>query len=512
MIDGKHITITVLKDLRPLVKDFSFTISDGEKIGLIGEEGNGKSTLLKALYDPSLIEGYAQLDGSIVCSKGRKAYLSQFAFDEIIEGSVYSYLSANSDLNKMEWEEIDSWCRKLNLDSELLYSERNYSSLSGGERMKLKLFAILASKPTFLFLDEPTNDLDEESRRALASVISSYPYTVIFVTHDVELLRRCATGLIHLEIANKKTEPKAETIHDPYDVYLEKRQNSLEKQNELALNQRRQKEIRDRKYQRLYQNVRTQLENTNSRDPITGRLLKKKMKAVKAMGARFEKEDEKMVKIPHPEREMGLTLWKERPANEGNLLLELEIPEFKVGEKVLAHNLRFAIHYGERICIIGNNGVGKSTFLDLLWSKLKSHRDLKPLYMTQDYTRFFDSEESAVEFVSSHSSLKEDKEKARDYLGAAGLVYTEMERPSKELSGGEKAKAFFAKMAYEQNRLILMDEPNRNVSPLQLPFLVRMISEYEGTMIYVTHDKECMASADKVIKLAESVFIEVDEL
>lgn len=495
MISVKNLALTLKKDLRVIIDDFTFAIQDGEKAAIIGEEGNGKSTLLKALYDPKLIAAYAELAGSIAKSDGSKAYLPQNGIPFGRTESVYGFLSRVCALNDRDWPTIQETAMALGLETELLYAEEPMASLSGGEKIKVMLFALLVERPAFLFLDEPTNDLDASSRLALANAIGATTATVVFVSHDEELLESCADCIIHLSLEHKKTQPHADIAHLPYEEFAERRKQSLARQSLLAGEEKRAKETRDTKYRRLYQNVQNQLEATNSHNPEAGRKLKKKMHVLKAMGKRYAKEDESMVQTPHPEEELTLRLSQEVPADSGSRLLEINIPVLTAGDKKLSESIDLVVKAGERIAIVGDNGIGKTTLLNRIWEAARRKAELKPSYMTQDYERMFRPGQTATDFVCDSSPLKEERERARAYLGWTGFLFSEMTALSAGLSGGQKAKAFFAKLAYRDSHLILMDEPTRNISPLQLPPVRHMLKDFKGTLIFVTHDKALVEAA-----------------
>lgn len=156
----KDLNIYIKKDLRKLIENFSFSMEEGDKLAIIGEEGNGKSTLLKAIFNREMIESYADFDGEINKSKEVIAYLSQEANKEELEKTMTEYL-----LSKVDYDDIDyNLAYRLNdefeLEDHLFDNSKTLESLSGGERVKFMLLCELLKNPTILLLDEPSNDLD----------------------------------------------------------------------------------------------------------------------------------------------------------------------------------------------------------------------------------------------------------------------------------------------------------------------------------------------------------------
>ena len=159
MIQARNISITIDRDVKTIVENFSFTVPDGAKVALIGEEGNGKSTILKWLYDPALVEGYATVTGTASVS-GTKGYLSQELPESERTLSVYEYLTAHCRENGFSPKTLSRAMKDVRLPYDLAYSDQRMGTLSGGERVKLGLATLLINDCDVLLLDEPSNDLD----------------------------------------------------------------------------------------------------------------------------------------------------------------------------------------------------------------------------------------------------------------------------------------------------------------------------------------------------------------
>ena len=219
--------------------------------------------------------------------------------------------------------------KTLGIPTELLYSSQRMATLSGGEKIKVQLAAILISGPTILLLDEPSNDIDIETLEWLEEFIAERKDGVLFVSHDETLIERTANRVIHIEQLNHKTLPRHTVANIPYREYVETRLRGFEIQESQAKMERRHQRIAEEKWRKIYQRVEHE-QNTISRgDPSTGRLLKKKMHAVKSQGRRLEKQRESMTDEPQFEREINLMFDYEPEIHSGKQILDLNLPGVK---------------------------------------------------------------------------------------------------------------------------------------------------------------------------------------
>ena len=180
MLQINALTITHRKDLRTIIRDFSIVLNPGDKAVLVGEEGNGKSTLLKWIYDPGLIEDYADAEGIRATQGELLGYLPQELSEEDKNKTVYQYfaeLQAFQSANPADLYRISS---ELGFRDELFYSSQTMSSLSGGERVKLQMAGLLLAAPDILLLDEPSNDIDIETLEWLEKLINKFSGGVLF--------------------------------------------------------------------------------------------------------------------------------------------------------------------------------------------------------------------------------------------------------------------------------------------------------------------------------------------
>ena len=301
MLQIRHLTVTHRQDLRTILDDFSFILRKGDKAAVIGEEGNGKSTLLKLIYREDLVRGYAEYTGDIIKGNARFGYLAQELAPEQNGQSVAAFFSGNPAFLSRPPREICGIAARLGLNSGFFGSGQTVGTLSGGEKVKLQLAAILMEEPDALLLDEPSNDLDIEALEWLEWFIRSCSVPVMFISHDETLLENTANVIIHLEQVRRKTRPRYTVGRMSYRQYVDGRLSMLSHQEQIARKERSEYERQQEKFRRIQSKVEHQLETITRADPHGAHMLKKKMKAVKSMGRRFEREHETMTPVPDAE-------------------------------------------------------------------------------------------------------------------------------------------------------------------------------------------------------------------
>lgn len=493
MLQIKKVSITHKKDLRTIIQDFSCVFNDGDKAVIIGEEGNGKSTLLKWIYDPELIESYASGEGERIINKERLGYLPQELPAEDAEKTVYEYFCQEALFWDQSPKELYQLSRSFHVPEDFFYSEQVMNTLSGGEKIKVQMMRLMMASPTVLLLDEPSNDIDMQTLEWLERMILEWPYIVIYISHDEALIEKTANKVIHAEQIRRKTQSRYTIANMPYLQYIGERQNLFTRQENLALNERREKKIRDEKIRRIEQSVASKLDNISKAERDgPGRLLKKKMKAVKSMEKRFAREDEDMTQMPEQESAIFFKLG-DKSAEIPSRKIILDYAQDKLfsadGGKTLAENISLQVRGAEKICIVGKNGVGKTTLLRKIAEILMAREDICTEYMPQNYEEMLDMKISPVEFLNISGDKQEDT-KIRTFLGALKYTADEMNHPIAELSGGQKAKVLLLKMSMSGANVLILDEPTRNFSPLSGPVIRRMLSEFPGAIISISHDRK----------------------
>ncbi|MCI2068047.1 MAG: ATP-binding cassette domain-containing protein [Bacilli bacterium] len=506
MLRLQNVTIIKKDGERPLIKDFSFTLEKGDKAAVIGEEGDGKSTLLKFIYDSKLLDSYCTYQGEVI-KQGRIGYLSQNLEEGFSSLTMEDYflkkdLQSEKDLSIYnDFKRIQECLSRVKLSPELLFSYQPLSSLSGGEKVKMRMAKLLYLNPDILLLDEPTNDLDLSSLKWMEEFILSCQLPLLFVSHDEMLLSKTANRIIHLEQVNKKQEAKITVCSLDYLSYIEKRFHLIEKQNQVAQEENKQYEEKKERFLHVYDSVRYQQANLpKAGSDSAGRLLKKKMKALLSQRSRLEKESEELTKEADVEEAINLKFPTETKLKKGTLITSLDLKELKVQDRVLSNDIFLKAYTGDKIVIIGDNGVGKTTLLKTIYERLKDRKDLKVGYMPQNYEDKMDYHLLPLDFICP-SRKKEDRLKAGEFLGALRFSSEEMLSPLSYLSSGQRGKLFLAKFILEEDDFLLLDEPTRNFSPLSNPMIRKALNSFKGGFIAISHDRMFISSLGKDVYL-----------
>ena len=492
MLQLNNVDIHLVSNGRALLRGLSFTLNSSDKAVIIGEEGNGKSTLLKLIYDPELIEGHAEWSGSISRGDHRIGYLPQDMAVSDRSLPIYMYMEQRAGLSQREPKQVASICAKLGLPAQLLWDDRPAGTLSGGEKVKLQLAAILLNEPDTLLLDEPTNDIDIETLEWLEGFINSFPGGVLFVSHDETLIENTANMVIHIEHVHHKKVARHTVARLPYREYISRRAGMMEHQEQVARKEADEQRKKEERWREIYEKVDRDQRNNSRQDPSMGRLLKKKMHAVMSQGRRIEKERENLTELPVTEWQIFLDLPEvDMPPRKEILRFELPVLTSPDGS-VLAENISLSVNAADHIGIIGRNGAGKTTLLRLIERELSGRNDIKSFYMPQNYEELLAGYSTPVDFLAP-SGEKEAVTAARTYLGSVRYTADEAEQPISRLSGGQKAKLIFVKLALEGYNVLLLDEPTRNFSPLSAPVIRGILKSFGGCIISVTHDRKYLA-------------------
>lgn len=461
MLQIKNLTITHRKDLRVILEDFHLTLNSGDKAVIIGEEGNGKSTLIKWIYEPDMAEEYTECTGERICTKERLGYLPQEFPDTERFKTVYEYFSQSDFFYNKTPKELSVMAKQFRVEEGFFYSDQKMGSLSGGEKMKAALMRIFMEEPTVLLLDEPSNDMDIDTLKLLEEIILSWKGIVLYISHDETLIENTANMIIHIEQIARKTKCRYTVMRVPYREYVEQRLKGFEKQKKEAINERSEKKKRDEKYRRVVQSVE------HAQNVIT----------------------------------------RQNPA--GKTVIEYSLDKLWTpdGSRILAQNIFLRIRGEEKICIIGSNGSGKTTLLKKISEELLQRKDIHAEYMPQNYEEILELEKTPVDFLDT-TGYQEDRTKIRTYLGSLKYTASEMEHPVRELSGGQKAKVLLLKLSLSKANVLILDEPTRNFSPLSGPVIRQMLKEFRGAVISISHDRKYIDEVcDKVYRMTEAGLI-----
>lgn len=479
MIEVKNFSIKVKN--KYLIENLTFSLTNGDKMAIIGEEGNGKSTLLKAILG---LAEYAEASGNICLKGNRVGYLEQSLVKEEIKGKVYDFLFQDENEYYEKVSSLYQYLEIFQLNPKIL--KQSIKELSGGESVKIRLLKLLIKDYDVLFLDEPTNDLDIETLEWLENFINSTQKPIIYISHDETLLAKTATIILHIEQIKKKAECRHTLLKIDYETYVQNRLHSIEKQTQISRCEKRKCQQEQEKLTKIMQRVEYQQNTISRKDPHGAKVLKKKMHSLKSQEKKLNNKN--ITELPTIEESIFFCFEKvEIPKMKQ--ILSLDIPKLKAAETILARNIKLDIIGNSHICIIGKNGIGKSTLIKQIYEKLKDRKDIKLGYMPQNYGDILNEEEEVLHFLEPNG-VKEDLTRARMYLGNMNFTKEEMAGKVKALSNGTKAKLFLTKLVLEQCNVLLLDEVTRNISPLSNPVIRKALKEYQGTIISVSHDRK----------------------
>jgi ATP-binding cassette subfamily F protein uup len=470
-----------------LLDGVTVAISAGEKVGLVGRNGCGKTSLLKILANENQADS-----GETSARRGlRVGYLPQeFELDPAL--SVYDNIAAgaadvatavtryeNGDGSESELadlltliEHTDGW----NLDARIkslsnaLFTpplESETGPLSGGEKRRVALCSALASQPDLLLLDEPTNHLDSESIRWLEDFLKTYTGAVIFVTHDRYFLNVIATRIIEI------SDGKAYSHPGNYTAFLE----SKAARQEIAENteKKRQKFLKDElKWVKAGVKART----TKSRSRLD---------------AFYEVKDQDA-----PVREGEIDLLIPPPPRLGNTIVDLEDVSITLGDRTLFRSMNLSLEEGQCTGIVGKNGVGKSTLLKICLQQLEPTsgkailgKQVKINYIDQSRMQL-DGTGSLLDEISDGNEKIEFGDEilgARAYLRRFLFSDERINERVDLLSGGERARLMLAKVLKTGGNLIVLDEPTNDLDLQSLRMLEEALAAFPGTILVVSHDR-----------------------
>ena len=482
MLEVSNLSIKIQD--RYLVKNLSLTLNKGDKLAIIGEEGNGKSTLLKGILG---ICKYAEVTGNINLKGNTIGYLAQSMSENELSKKAHDFLFKDDNDYYEKVNNLYKYLDAFNLSDKIL--EQKIGTLSGGEKVKIGLLKLLINEYDILFLDEPTNDLDLDSLECLEKFINNIDKPIMYVSHDETLLANTANMILHLEQIMKKKDCRNTLLKIDYDTYVTQRLKKIDKQTQIANFEKRTFNKQQEKLRKIMQKVEHQQNTISRKDPHGAQVLKKKMHTLKSQEKRLD--ETKITEIPDVEENINF-FFEDVSIPKTKNIISLDIPKLTIQDKLLSENIKLDIIGNTHLCIIGQNGVGKSTLIKLIYEKLKNREDIKVGYMPQTYDDIFANYDYALSFLCP-SGNKDDITKARMYLGNMKFTRDEMTSKIKDLSNGTKAKLFLIKLVLEKYNVLILDEPTRNVSPLSNPVIRKVLKEFKGTIISISHDRKYIA-------------------
>lgn len=505
---------------KQILKNINLTIDEKDRIGLIGINGCGKTTLLRILTEKELPDRSTEKDGIIsYAAKTSIGYLEQMSGldreNTVIEEmkAVFNHLNKtaermreleklmNSEHSEMQmiteeyaklssyYESNDGYNTDIKIKTVLNgmgFTEKEYdraiSGFSGGEKTRLAIAKLLLEEPNLLILDEPTNHLDFKTVLWLEDYLKDYKGALIIVSHDRYFLDKVVTSVCEIE------HGRLSRYKGNYTAFTRLKSDAVSRQQKEY--EAQQREI-------------AKLEDFIARNKVrasTANSAKSREKALE----RMDLIDKPVLAFNHAKIRFE---YKLQPPFD---ILNVKDADISVGSgnsrKVLAQNISFEIKRGEKLGIIGDNGIGKSTFLKVLQGliphegRIRWASNIKISYFEQESANL-DPHNTVIDELHRHYPLMTDLE-IRSLLGSVGITGENVFKETGVISGGERAKVCFALMMLEKGNVLILDEPTNHLDITAKEAIEEALAEYDGTIIFVSHDRYLLNRiADKILEI-----------
>ena len=482
---------------KEIFNDLNLSRSEHERIGLVGINGTGKSTLLKVIggLDEDFTADITHPNQYRIRYSSQKQDLNghMTVFEAVLSSDTptlriikkyeeavnrYALDQSDSNFNKMmeaqeEMDQKDAW--DYNAEIKTILSKlgihdttKKIVELSGGQQKRVVLAKTLIEQPDLLLLDEPTNHLDFESIRWLINYVKQYPHTVLFVTHDRYFLNEVSTRIIELDRGKLKTYP------GNYEDYI-----VMRAENELVEQKQQEKQKALYKQELAWMRAGAKARTTKQQARIN----------------RFN-QLESDVKTQHTQDKGELNLAYSRL---GKQVYELKNLSKSINNKVLFEDVTEIIQSGRRIGIVGPNGAGKTTLLNILSNEDQDYEGELKIGQTVKVAYFKQTEKTLDRDIRVIDYLREESEMAKEKDGTSISVTQLLERflfPSAthgkkvyKLSGGEQKRLYLLRLLVHKPNVLLLDEPTNDLDTETLTILEDYIDDFGGSVITVSHDR-----------------------
>ena len=517
MIDISLNNISISFGFKHVLEKFNLEVNTGEKIGLIGPNGCGKTTIFKIITKQE-IPNFGDVIIRKNCTIGM---LSQIPEKANFDYSVIEILNRNfldifemekklrnlesqmaSTLNETEMNKIlkkygvlqdkfinaggyeikskvDKICSGFSFDNTFIH--KKFNSLSGGEKTKVMFASLLLKEPDILLLDEPTNHLDIKTLEWLEDFLQSYKKTVIISSHDRYFLDKVTNKTVLIE------RGKAEIFFGNYSYYLEENERRIMKEFTEFKDQQKQINAMKAAIKKLQE---------------FGRLASPGGESFFKRAASIQKRLDKMEILNKPEEKKEIPLNFQMQKRSGKDVLKIEQLTAVIGNKVLLNKANLSIKFGEKICLMGENGSGKSTLIKLILKdygfddynteakitegNITIGTNIVLGYLPQEI-KFADETKTILETARNYYDGTETRLRASlaKFLFYGDNVYKKIEK----LSGGEKVRLKLFELIQKKANLLILDEPTNHIDIDTKEMLEDALKEYEGTLLFVSHDR-----------------------
>jgi len=488
-----------------VLEDISFEIQTGDRVGLLGRNGSGKTTIFKIISKLENHDG-----GSLSIRKGAAiGYLDQipeyprhYKVKDVLNEAFNNLLEVKEKLRGLEGEmanlqgekldkimkiygelqlvyengggyeieeKISKICTGLKINEE--FKERDFYTLSGGEKTTVILGKILLSGPDILLLDEPTNHLDIDSVEWLEEFLREYKGTVLIVSHDRYFLDAVVGKIVEIDGG------KSEIYHGNYSYYTAEKETRLNQQLEDYKSQQK-------KIKAMEEAIKRFKDWGNRGDNAS--MFKKAVNMQKRID-RMEKIDKPSVEKPNIELDFSTG------ARSGKDVIEVKGLKKGFDDKIILENLDFYVRYGEKVAILGKNGCGKSTLIKILLNEMNKDEGEVRIgsgvaigYLNQEI-EFNNKEKTILETFRDDYPVSEGQ--ARGLLARFLFYADDVFKKVKNLSGGEKVRLKLCQLMHQDINLLVLDEPTNHLDIDSREILEMALCEFDGTIVFISHDR-----------------------
>ncbi|WP_442787685.1 ABC-F family ATP-binding cassette domain-containing protein [Flavobacterium suncheonense] len=496
-----------------LFEEVTFRLGAGDRVGLVGKNGAGKSTMLKIISrdmqpdtgsiatEKEVRIGFLRQDIDFV--QGRTVLEEAYqAFEEIKQAEfkmdeINHQLATRTDYESAEYSELIEQLSDVTHHYEILggynyvgdtekillglgFKREEFNNLtdtfSGGWRMRIELAKLLLQNNDILLLDEPTNHLDIESIIWLEGFLKSFPGVVVIISHDKMFLDNVTNRTIEISLG------KIYDYNKPYSQYLVLRQEIREKQ--LATQKNQQKKIEET--EKLIEKFRAKA----SKASMAQSLIKKLDKVERI---EVDEDDNSVMSISFP---VSVT--------PGRVVVEAEHVTKKYGDKTILKDISLLVERGSKIAFVGQNGQGKSTFVKAILNEfeyegnIKLGHNVQVGYFAQNQAEYLDGEKTLLDTMTE-AATDTNRSKVRDMLGAFLFRGDDVEKKVKVLSGGERNRLALCKLLLQPFNVLIMDEPTNHLDIKSKNVLKAALQQFEGTLLLVSHDRDFLQGMANIV-------------
>lgn len=496
-----------------LFEEVTFRMGAGDRVGLVGKNGAGKSTMLKILArdiqpdsgqiatEKDVKIGFLRQDidfeqGRTVLEEAYQAFSEIKQVEKKLE-NINHQLVTRTDYESEEYsqiiEDLSDYTHRFEVlggynyvgDTEKIllglgFKREVFDNLtetfSGGWRMRIELAKLLLQSNDILLLDEPTNHLDIESIIWLENFLRSYPGVVVIVSHDKMFLDNVTNRTIEISLG------KAYDFNKPYSQYLELRHEIREKQ--LATQKNQAKKIEET--QKLIERFRY----SATKSSMAQSLIKKLDKVERI---EVDEDDNSVMNISFPVSKVP-----------GKVVIEAEHVTKAYGDKIILKDISLLVERGSKIAFVGQNGQGKSTFIKAIVHEFEFQGDIKlghnvqVGYFAQNQAEYLDGEITLLETMEN-AATDTNRMKVRDMLGAFLFRGDDVEKKVKVLSGGERNRLALCKLLLQPINVLVMDEPTNHLDIKSKNVLKAALQKFEGTLLLVSHDRDFLQGMSNIV-------------